>query len=75
MVKSACENAIAIDVAKPLGQFFSKTVQNLAENPRASVLLMDPVTYDQYRLAIVYERTERRGPVFERLRDSIAEEA
>ena len=31
-------------------QFFSKTVQNLAENPRASVLLMDPVTYDQYRL-------------------------
>ena len=30
---------------------------------------MDPVTYDQYRLTIVYERTERRGPVFERLRD------
>ena len=49
-------------------QFFSKTVQNLAENPRASVLLMDPVTYDQYRLTIAYERTERRGPVFERLR-------
>ena len=52
-------------------QFFSKTVQNLAENPRASVLLMDPVTYDQYRLTIVYERTERRGPVFERLRAEV----
>ena len=52
-------------------QFFSKTVQNLAENPRASVLLLDPVTYDQYRLTIAYERTERRGPVFERLRGEV----
>ena len=52
-------------------QFFSKTVQNLAENPRASVLLLDPVTYDQYRLSITYERTERRGPVFERLRGEV----
>ena len=40
-------------------QFFSKTARNLAENPRASLLLIDPVTYDQYRLAITYERTER----------------
>ena len=31
-------------------QFFSKTVKNLAENPRASVLVIDPMTYDQYRL-------------------------
>ncbi|MET0902595.1 MAG: GAF domain-containing protein [Acidimicrobiales bacterium] len=52
-------------------QFFSKTVQNLAENPRASVLLLDPVSYDQYRLSITYERTERRGPVFERLRGDV----
>lgn len=49
-------------------QFFSKTVRNLAENPRASVLVIDPTTYDQYRLSVAYERTERRGPVFERLR-------
>lgn len=49
-------------------QFFSKTARNLAENPRASVLLIDPTTYDQYRLSVAYERTERRGPVFERLR-------
>jgi GAF domain-containing protein/predicted pyridoxine 5'-phosphate oxidase superfamily flavin-nucleotide-binding protein len=52
-------------------QFFSKTSRNLAENPRASMLLIDPTTYDQFRLTLVYERTERRGPVFERLRDDV----
>jgi predicted pyridoxine 5'-phosphate oxidase superfamily flavin-nucleotide-binding protein len=52
-------------------QFFSKTSRNLAENPRASMLLIDPTTYEQYRLEVVYERTERRGPVFERLRDDV----
>ena len=30
-----------------------------------------PSTYDQYRLSITYERTERRGPVFERLRGDV----
>jgi adenylate cyclase len=52
-------------------QFFSKTVRNLAENPRASVVLIEPTTYDQYRLSLVYERTDRRGPVFERLREDV----
>jgi adenylate cyclase len=52
-------------------QFFSKTARNLAENPRASLLLVDPVTYDEYRLTLAYERTERRGPVFERLRGDV----
>jgi adenylate cyclase len=52
-------------------QFFSKTARNLAENPRASLLLIDPITYEEYRLTLVYERTERRGPVFERLRDDV----
>ncbi len=52
-------------------QFMSKTSRNLASNPRASLLLMDPVTHDEFRLALVYERTERRGPVFERLRADI----
>jgi adenylate cyclase len=53
-------------------QFFSKTARNLAENPRASVLVIDPTTYLEYRLRLVYERTERRGPVFDRLREDIA---
>jgi adenylate cyclase len=52
-------------------QFFSKTARNLAENPRASLLLIDPRTYDEYRLSLVYERTERRGPVFDRLRADV----
>lgn len=52
-------------------QFFSKTARNLAENPRASVLVIDPCTFDQYRLTLAYERTERRGPTFERLRDDV----
>jgi hypothetical protein len=49
----------------------SKTTRNLAENPRASLLLLDPVSYSEYRLTIRYERTDRRGPVFERLRDDV----
>jgi hypothetical protein len=52
-------------------QFFSKTARNLAENPRASVLLIAPTTYDQFRLTLVYERTEKRGATFERLRDDV----
>jgi hypothetical protein len=48
-------------------QFFSKTVRNLAENPRACVVVVDPLTFDSYRLILQYERTERRGPIFERL--------
>ena len=52
-------------------QFMSKTSRNLATNPRASLLLMDPVTHDEFRLSLVYERTERRGPVFERLRADV----
>jgi predicted pyridoxine 5'-phosphate oxidase superfamily flavin-nucleotide-binding protein len=52
-------------------QFFSKTARNLAENPRASLLIVDPCSYEQYRVTLVYERTERRGPTFERLRDDV----
>ena len=52
-------------------QFMSKTARNLAANPRASLLVIDPVTHDEFRLTIVYERTERRGHVFERLRADI----
>jgi adenylate cyclase len=32
---------------------------------------VDPLTHDEYRLSLVYERTERRGPVFERLRRDV----
>lgn len=49
-------------------QFFSKTARNLVENPQADVLIIDPRSYDQYRLHLCFERTARHGPVFERLR-------
>jgi len=48
-------------------QFFSKTMRNLAENPRASVVVIDPLEGGSYRLTLDYERREMRGPVFDRL--------
>jgi adenylate cyclase len=52
-------------------QFFSKTSRNLAENPRGSLMMLHPGTYEQFRMALTYERTERRGPVFDKLRDDV----
>ena len=52
-------------------QFFSKTTRNLAENPRACVVVVNPIAYDSYRMLLVYERTERRGPIFDRLRRDV----
>jgi adenylate cyclase len=52
-------------------QFLSKTAMNLAEHPHASVLLLDPANHDEYRLTLAYERTERRGRVFEQLRRDV----
>jgi hypothetical protein len=52
-------------------QFFSKTTRNLAENPRASVLVVDPVTYCEFRLTLAYERTAQRGPAFELLNEDV----
>ncbi len=52
-------------------QFFSKTARNVMENPRASLLLIDPRDYGQYRVALEYERTDRHGPAFEALRRDV----
>jgi adenylate cyclase len=52
-------------------QFLSKTARNLTENPTASVLVLDPTNYDEFRLSLVFERTDRRGPLFDRLRDDV----
>src|SRR4051812_23445907 len=49
-------------------QFFSKTSRNIAENPQASLILIDPHGYRQFRLTLNYERTDRHGPAFEALR-------
>jgi hypothetical protein len=52
-------------------QFWSRTTSNLAENPRASVLVTDSQTYETYRLALNFEHRETDGPIFEQLRVSI----
>ena len=52
-------------------QFFSKTNRNLCENPYACVLVLDPHNYDEYRLIVRYERSERRGKLFDRVERDI----
>jgi adenylate cyclase len=52
-------------------QFFSKTTRNLCENPDACVLVLDPTTFHEYRLLLRYERSERRGKLFDRVERDI----
>jgi predicted pyridoxine 5'-phosphate oxidase superfamily flavin-nucleotide-binding protein len=53
-------------------QFFSKTRQNVLENPRATVIVVHPDTGAQYRLAVRYLRTEESGPLFECMKAKLA---
>jgi hypothetical protein len=56
-------------------QFFSKTTRNLQENPRATVTLLDPLTFEIYALVLRHVRSETSGPTFDRMAtriDSIA---
>jgi len=53
-------------------QFFRKTKQNLAENPRGRLLVIDPVVAAEYRLRIEYVRTETEGDTFEELAAGLA---
>ncbi len=53
-------------------QFFSKTRQNVLENPRATLVVVHPETATQYQLAVHYLRTEDTGPLFECMRAKLA---
>lgn len=53
-------------------QFFNKTRENILANPHATVLMMDPDTAARYRLSIRYLRTETAGPLFERMKATLA---
>jgi hypothetical protein len=46
-------------------QFFNKTRQNLDENPRATVEIYDPLTFEAYRLRLSFLRSETEGPLFD----------
>jgi len=49
-------------------QFFKKTEENASVNPRALLNMVEPSTGRQFQLAVVFERAETEGPLFERLR-------
>ncbi|MGV3573213.1 MAG: GAF domain-containing protein [Ramlibacter sp.] len=53
-------------------QFFNKTRQNILANPRATALVLHPVTAQFYRLHIRYLRTETAGPLFEGMKAQLA---
>ncbi|MEZ5644933.1 MAG: GAF domain-containing protein [Burkholderiaceae bacterium] len=53
-------------------QFFNKTRRNILAHPRATVLLLHPVTAQFYRLHLRYLRTETTGPVFESMKALLA---
>ena len=48
-------------------QFFSTTVANLAENPVASVMVIDPESFITYRLTLEHVRSETSGAVFDQM--------
>ena len=53
-------------------QFFNKTRENILVNPNATVLVLNPVTAQFYRLHIRYLRTETSGPLFEQMKAQLA---
>jgi adenylate cyclase len=53
-------------------QFFNKTRRNILANPQTTLFVIDPVTTAQYRLALLYKRTEESGALFERMKAQLA---
>jgi hypothetical protein len=46
-------------------QFFSKTIKNIRENPRALASVVNPETFESWDLEIEYGHSETSGPVFD----------
>ena len=46
-------------------QFFSKTIKNVRENPRAWVGVNDPFRQMDWVLNLEFERSETEGPIFD----------
>lgn len=49
-------------------QFFNKSKRNIAENPQATVRIIDAETMQVYMLGLRFVRTECSGPLFESMR-------
>ena len=45
-------------------QFFNKTSRNLEANPRATAAVVDPVTFEAWKLGLRYVRSEVDTPLF-----------
>lgn len=52
-------------------QFFKKTEENAAINPRAQVQVIEPSTGRAFQLDLEFERTATDGPMFERMRTKL----
>jgi len=52
-------------------QFFNKTRANLDANPKAQVLVVEPESFQQYRLDLQYVHTESEGPIFEAMKANL----
>jgi hypothetical protein len=48
-------------------QFFNKSRRNIAENPNALVIVLDPDTGQGWQLRLTFVRSETAGPLFERM--------
>jgi len=46
-------------------QFFNKTARNVRENPHAELMIVEPGSFNQFRLSLHYERTAQEGPAFD----------
>jgi hypothetical protein len=46
-------------------QFFSKTIRNVRENPRASIILNDIPAGRRWVLQVEYDHSETEGPIFD----------
>ena len=46
-------------------QFFTKTIRNVRENPRAFVCVWDMAGHAHWALQLEFERSETEGPIFD----------
>lgn len=46
-------------------QFFSKTIRNVRENPRAYVCVLDLAGHANWVLQLEFQRSETEGPIFD----------